>query len=66
MSKSAAEAARSVTEVSGSIQDLNKATNESSAGLQQVYVTTEDLAKIASLVQQEVNKFKIVDTDTNV
>jgi len=65
VSKSAAEAARAVTEVSSNIHGLNKATKESNIGLQQVNTTAEDLARIAAQVQQEVNKFNILENHKN-
>ena len=64
VSKSAAEAARGVTEVSSNIQGLSRAANESNTGAQQVKNTAEELARIASQVQVEVLKFKVMDTET--
>ena len=59
VSQSAAEAARGVSEVSSNIHGLSRAVSESNTGAQQVYKTSEDLAKIAARIREMMNDFKV-------
>lgn len=59
VSKSAGEAARAVSEVSANIHGLSKAVGESNTGAQQVHMTSEDLARIASQIKEMMNEFKV-------
>jgi len=59
MAKGAAEAAKGVTEVSSNIQEVSRAAGDSNTGAQQVSKASKELANVATVLQNLVNRFKV-------
>ncbi|MDY6954243.1 MAG: methyl-accepting chemotaxis protein, partial [Thermodesulfobacteriota bacterium] len=59
MARGAAEAAKGVTEVSSNIQEVSRAAGDSNRGAQQVSKASKELATVATVLQNLVNRFKV-------
>jgi methyl-accepting chemotaxis protein len=59
MARGAAEAAKGVVEVSSNIQEVSKAASDSNTGAREVSDSAGELAKVASVLQNLVNRFKV-------
>ncbi|MDY6988720.1 MAG: methyl-accepting chemotaxis protein [Thermodesulfobacteriota bacterium] len=59
MARGAAEAAKGVTEVSSNIQEVSRAAGDSNTGAQQVSKASKELANVATVLQNLVNRFKV-------
>ncbi|MFC1516451.1 methyl-accepting chemotaxis protein [Thermodesulfobacteriota bacterium] len=59
MAKSAAEAAKGVNEVSANIQGVSQAADDTSTGARKVDVSAEEVARIATQIQEMVGKFRV-------
>jgi len=59
IANSAAEAAKGVVDVSSNIQGVSKVASESNQGARQVSDSAAELAEVATVLQNVVNKFKV-------
>jgi len=59
MARGASEAAKGIIEVSSNIQEVSRAAGDSNTGAQQVSNSAGELAKVANVLQNLVNRFRV-------